>query len=190
MNTHWNISKYSFPKSKAWFTNSELKHFINMFLDNQQQLNILEIGSYEGCSSCYFSDILLNNSKSKLICVDPFDINDNVTPVSEQTKTIFYSNINQSNNKEKITVYENFSDDFYNIYNGELFDLIYIDGAHTHEQIKKDLDNCFKLLTECGIMWMDDYNNTWKQTFDNWIEQNKNNIQVIHRGYQLAIKKL
>jgi predicted O-methyltransferase YrrM len=187
------MSNYSFPKSNNWFNNSELKKYNHLFINPNQKLNILEIGSYEGCSSCYFSDNLLNHIESKLICVDPFDINDNVTPVSEQTKTIFYSNICKSKNYNKIKVYENFSDDFYISYNNdnnkELFDLIYIDGAHTYEQIKKDLDNCFNLLKENGIMWMDDYNNSWKQTFDKWLSEYSNQITIIYSGYQLAIKK-
>lgn len=185
----WNLSKYNFPKSQNWFTYSELYKHILSVLDKNESINILEIGSYEGCSSCYFSDMLLDNENSSLICVDPFDLNDEVTPVDEQTKTIFYSNIEKSSNFGKVKIYETYSDDFYKLYNGKLFDFIYIDGAHTDVQIKKDLENCFNLLKPTGIMWMDDYNNNWKQTFDNWIIDNFDSLEVIHSGYQLAILK-
>ncbi len=102
MNTYWDISKYNFPISKEWFYNSELKHNILNILNPKEKLNILEIGSYEGCSSCFFSDFLLEHYDSKLICVDPFDENDAVTPVSNHTKNIFYSNILKSKNIQKV----------------------------------------------------------------------------------------
>ena len=63
---------YNFPVSKNWFGYSELKNYILNNIDLTKQYNILEIGSFEGCSSCFISDIVINNTLSTLTCVDPF----------------------------------------------------------------------------------------------------------------------
>ena len=190
---HNNIDNiYNFPVSKNWFCNSELKHHILQKFKLTDTYNILEIGSFEGCSSCFLSDILLNNTNSSMICVDPF-ISDGCSSVnvnSNNLKNMFYSNIQKSKNNNKITVEEKFSNDFYDRYNGNKFNFIYIDGEHSDNQIKTDLEECFKLLEVNGIMWCDDYNNNWKKTFINWIEKNEKHIKIIHDGYQLGIVKI
>ncbi len=39
-------------------------------------------------------------------------------------------------------------------------------------------------------MWMDDFNNNWRQTFIEWLEINKEKIKIIHMQYQLGILKI
>jgi beta-1,4-mannosyl-glycoprotein beta-1,4-N-acetylglucosaminyltransferase len=180
---------YNFPVSKNWFGYSELKNYILNNIDLTKQYNILEIGSFEGCSSCFLSDILINNTLSTLTCVDPF-ISDGCSETDHSTlKYKFYSNINKTQNYNKINVVEKFSDDFYSTYNGSNFNFIYIDGEHSEKQILKDLDECFSLLDINGMIWCDDYNNKWKDIFDNWILLKNDYINVIHSGYQIAFIK-
>jgi GR25 family glycosyltransferase involved in LPS biosynthesis len=181
---------YKFPQSNNWFNYSELKSFILNKLNHENKFNILEIGSFEGCSSCFLSDILLNNDESSLVCVDPF-ISDGCNKTdSSKLKNIFYDNIKKSNNYEKIKIYEMYSNEFYNMTNKNLYNFIYIDGEHTDRQILADLNSCFELLEIDGILWCDDYNNNWKNTFLKWINENKNKIEIIHEGYQLGLKKI
>ena len=47
------------------------------------------------------------------------------------------------------------SDDFFNI-NKDKFDCIFIDGLHTYEQVKKDIDNSLKSINENGVMIVHD----------------------------------
>lgn len=181
---------YSFPNSSNWFPYSELKKSILTNSNLYRVYRILEIGSYEGCSSCCFSDILLNDVDSRMICVDPFDLNDPVNPVKKDTKEIFLKNIKNSLNYDKITYVDKFSDDFFEKYTGPKFDFIYIDGAHNDNQIKKDLVNSLNFLADSGIIWCDDYYNTWKATFDTWYQENRDKVRIIHSGYQLAFQKI
>jgi FkbM family methyltransferase len=181
---------YNFPVSKNWFGYSELKNYILNNIDLTKQYNILEIGSFEGCSSCFLSDILINNTLSTLTCVDPF-VSDGCTETEHSTlKYKFYSNINKTQNYNKINVVENFSDDFYSTYKGSNFNFIYIDGEHSEKQILKDLDECFSLLDINGLIWCDDYNNKWKHIFDSWILLKSDYINIIHSGYQLGFIKI
>lgn len=180
---------YNFPVSKYWFGNSELKNYLLNNIVLTKKYNILEIGSFEGCSSCFISDIVITNTLSTLTCVDPF-VSDGSNETDHSTlKYKFYSNIKKTQNYNKINIVEKFSDDFYSTYNGSKFNFIYIDGEHSEKQILKDLDECFSLLDINGMIWCDDYNNKWKDIFDNWILLKNDYINVIHSGYQIAFIK-
>ena len=64
---------------------------------------------------------------------------------------------------------------------------------HTKEQIPKDIINSWNVLLLNGVIWMDDYlgdNGKLKKTFDTTFDSLKGEYKVIHRGYQIAIKKL
>jgi hypothetical protein len=91
----------------------------------------------------------------------------------------------------KIEVKKITSDEFFQK-NTKFFNFIYIDGCHIGEFIKRDMENSFKFLEINGIMWMDDYlaNNETKNTMDLFLEKYKGKYYLIHKGYQLAIKKL
>ena len=47
------------------------------------------------------------------------------------------------------------SDDFFNI-NKEKFDCIFIDGLHTYEQVKKDINNSLKYVNDNGVILVHD----------------------------------
>ena len=49
------------------------------------------------------------------------------------------------------------SDDFFQI-NSSNYDLIFIDGLHTHEQVKKDIDNALNILAPNGTIILHDLN--------------------------------
>ena len=64
---------------------------------------------------------------------------------------------------------------------------------HTKEQIPRDIINSWNSLLVGGIIWMDDYlgnHGKLKKIFDKTLESLKGEHKVIHRGYQIAIKKL
>ena len=56
------------------------------------------------------------------------------------------------------------------------------------------MNNSFKYLLKDGIMWMDDY---WggdgikiRNAMNYWLNENKEKFVLIHKGYQIAIKKI
>ena len=85
----------------TWFLYSEIIQTIQNHITNNNVNNILEIGSYEGASSCYFSDLLLDNPNSSLTCVDPFCLGDVTTSLNTNTKQLFYNNISKSKNRKR-----------------------------------------------------------------------------------------
>jgi len=181
--------------TKPWFASSELKHSMHYYVDPNTINKILEIGAYEGASTCYFSDIMLNNENSRLTCVDPFDINDSTTNVDYTTKNVFLNNIKLSKNFDKITFKNMYSSDFYKE-NTLTYNFIYIDGSHLVNDIKIDFLNCLKLIENGGIIWMDDYlggavgDTTIRDCIDQLYEQHKDQLMIIHKAYQIAFRKI
>jgi two-component SAPR family response regulator len=45
-------------------------------------------------------------------------------------------------------------------------DLIYIDGLHTYDQVKKDIDNYIGLINESGFISGHDYHSVWQGVID------------------------
>ena len=188
-------TKYSYTAD--WFLRSELRILCPKVLDKNKKLRILEIGSYEGLSACFFSDNFLNHPESHMDCVDPFDLGDTTTPLTSITKTFFSDNISKSTNSVKVTLHEKYSKDFFKWYDSEPYDFIYIDGSHLPDDIIHDMVQSFAMLKSGGIMWMDDYlfgtppDDTVRRTM-NYVLSDRlspDSFEVIHAGYQLAIRK-
>jgi len=190
---NFNLSNYRYTND--WFSPCELKNNLYRFVDTSAKRNMLEIGSYEGLSACFFSENFLDHPESTLICVDPFDLSDVTTPLTDMTKENFLFNIRNSKNASKITLKDTYSNKFFPE-NKEKFDIIYIDGTHLEADIIHDMTEADKVLKSGGIMWMDDYmggniaNGNIRKTMDGFVEENKARYQVIHKGYQLALRKL
>lgn len=189
---------YKFTKN--WFNQSEIKHLLLNFLNPYQQNNILEIGCFEGMSSVFFADNFLIHNNSSLICVDPFlniENNDHKEYMTNSnTEDYFDYNISICKNKDKIKIYKITSDDFFlnNSSSSLKFNFIYIDGCHLPDFISKDMENSFNVLNKDGIMWMDDYGGgdgiQIRNSMNNFLKKYIGQYEIIHCGYQLAIKKI
>jgi predicted O-methyltransferase YrrM len=185
----------NYKYTKEWFLGSEIRKNIFNFVDRSKEHKILEIGCYEGLSSVFFADNLLDNPNSTLTCVDPFltiTNNDHMQLLQNNEEKNFDFNISICKNSDRIRVNKITSDKFFET-NNQIYTLIYIDGCHETDFIKRDMENSFKNLEKNGIMWMDDY---WggdgiqiRNTMHIFLEKYKTQYEVIHLGYQLAIKK-
>ena len=184
------LYQYEYTFTNTWFINSEIKQILFNYVNKSNINKILEIGSYEGASACFFSDHLLDNEQSHITCVDPFSINDTTSPLNNTTKTHFYNNIKKSKNYNKVLVEEMYSIDFYKK-NNKSFNFIYIDGSHLLDDIITDFNNCLQIIEYNGIIWMDDYGaSEITSCIDNLYQTNKHCLQIIYKGYQIAFRKM
>lgn len=184
----FDISKYDF--GYKWFLGCALHKKLHEFADPKKEHHILEIGNFEGMSACWFSDEWLSHPSSTLTCVDPFDVSDTCTPVTNDTEKRFLSNIAKSKGSAKTTICKAYSDDFFQ-QNKHTFDIIYIDGSHLPAQVAKDMEHAFSVLRPGGIMWMDDYAyHAIRNTMNAFLQKYTGHYKQIHMDYQLAIQKL
>ena len=185
----------NYKYSQSWFIGSEVHRNLGKFLDKTKPNNILEIGSFEGLSSVFFADNFLDIPNSSLTCVDPFltiDNNDHRQFLQNNEEKNFEYNISVSKNSDKITVHKVTSDVFFET-NNKTYNFIYVDGCHETDIIKRDMANAFNVLEQNGIMWMDDYGGgdgiQIRGAMNTFLDKYTGQYDLIHKGYQLAIKK-
>jgi len=132
---------------------------INLF--NKDDLIFVEIGVYAGDASLRF---LKSNKIKKYYAIDPwmnnYDSNDSLSKrenmgeaeLSFDKKTKKYFN--------RIVKLKLKSDNAVKFIE-EKIDGIYIDGLHSYEGVKHDIQNYYPLIKDGGIISGHDYNNTW-----------------------------
>jgi hypothetical protein len=136
----------------------ELVDYINQF-SNTKEMSMVEIGSYAGESTEFFS----NHFKS-VLSVDPhlndYDPND---PACHHLDFNEVYNIfkNRIENISNISHIRKLSDDAITDLEGLNFDFVYIDGLHTYDQVKKDISNYKHIIKEGGFVGGHDYQSGW-----------------------------
>lgn len=128
-------------------------------ISNTKDMDMIEIGSYAGESTEFFS----NNFKS-VLSIDPY-LND----YDKNDPTINYLDLNDVfnlfNNKIKdisnITHIRKLSDDAIDDLLDQKFDFVYIDGLHTYDQVKKDILNYKNIIKDTGFIAGHDYHKNW-----------------------------
>ena len=179
-----------------WFTHKVpllIDYFENKNKNNITQ--ILEIGSWEGRSACFFLKYFKN---STLTCVDTWEGStenfDNDNPDLNKVETNFDKNMFEFQNrviKNKLTSKTFFSK------NKKNFDLIYIDGSHFYDDVLNDAKNGLNALKKNSYMLFDDYDwNFYKQgknpvnAINYFLKLYKEKIKVIYISSQVLIKKI
>lgn len=110
------------------------------------ETHALEIGSFEGRSSCFFVQNILTHEKSTLTCVDPFVMG---------SEDKFLHNIKALDCEKKITLIKSKSDDFHDI-SRTAWDFVYVDGLHTARACLIDMARSWTSLKKGGVMVVDD----------------------------------
>lgn len=128
--------------------------------------HILEIGCFEGQSTCWFADNALEHPESTLTCIDTWSGGEeharhNPDWSWETVESNFLYNISQTKYPEKIRVCKGQSHEMLAklLLEGNKYDLIYVDGSHKAFDVLIDGALSFKMLTRNGFALFDDYDN-------------------------------
>lgn len=134
-------------------------------------LQFLEIGSFEGRSSCWMLQNLLTHPSSRLTCVDLFEVGRDSCEINHakgvrlpddfDVSARFDRNIEAVGQTEKVTKLKGDSRTILRTLPQKHFDLIYIDGSHTTRDALTDAVLAFDLLKINGVMIFDDYVWEW-----------------------------
>lgn len=183
----------SLDYNKKWFCNN-LNFLTNNLVNINTTSNILEIGSYEGRSAIFFLKKFLY---SNISCVDTWSGSDeHVKKEFIDIERNFDLNTKYFSKINKLKKFKMTSNKFFET-NNEKFDLIYVDGDHSAEQVSLDIKNSWKNLNKGGCLILDDY--MWwyykdlkknpSTPINDFIKHNINEITNLKIWQQVIIKK-
>lgn len=154
------------------------KGLVNVVNDLSTRLNRnvvgLEIGVCKGENIVHFLEH--TNKIDKIHCIDPYlPYMDWVGPVTQEDMNL-YLDITMKNfepHKDKIVFYKETSDTCVHKFQDEQFDYIFIDGDHSYEGVKKDLNNYYSKVKKGGVFSGHDINlSSVQQAVKEFREQN------------------
>lgn len=185
-----NVENYYFMADPNFSENWNLE-----FIENTKGMKcdfVLEIGCFEGLTSRYICDNLLNKD-GRMVCVDP--LTDEYLP-DHKDNAMFVGQYDRFIRNTKGYPIElrrlKFSDAYEDMYHYR-FDLIYVDGDHREESVYWDAKRAFFLCRVGGFILFDDYDGYdegTKRGIDRWLDElSPKKGEVVKRGYQLLFKK-
>ncbi|KAL8634734.1 MAG: hypothetical protein Q9228_007692 [Teloschistes exilis] len=133
-----------------------------------KKLNALEIGSFEGGSTTWILDRLMNHPASTMVAIDTFEggmehqgQDGSAFPLSSLEQR-FRQNVSMCQHHAKLQVLKMRSDEglMQLLREKRRFDLIYVDASHVAIDVLQDAVVCWRLLKVGGMLVFDDY--SWK----------------------------
>jgi len=155
-------------------------------------LRYLEIGVYEGRSLLWVLEHVLTDPSCRL------------TGVDIEISPVLLSNLDRSGRSERVTTIEGPSQVELRKLPPESFDIIYVDGSHTADDVLADAVLSWELLRTGGIIIFDDYQ--WDGSHHtgggplppellpgpaiaSFLRSYRHEIEVVHSGYQIVVRK-
>jgi predicted O-methyltransferase YrrM len=195
------------------FTTDWFSYAIPNFVAIKQRLgqvnSILEIGVYQGRSTCWQLENMLSDTGT-ITCLDPFIDMDYTAlavghlPAKNQAEldreALFRANtaeVKKPGQTLEVMVDRSFSGLADLIQQERQFDFIYCDGNHASHAVLADACMCFGLLKKGGVLLFDDY--LWdhvpdhldrcKMSIDAFVNMFAKQVTPIIINYQLAVIK-
>lgn len=129
--------------------------------------DILEIGSWQGKSTSYLARAVVDSRNGHVFAVDHFMGNagkENIYFVdgegSATLRAQFELNMHTLNLHDYVTLHPCHSEKAYPSLADKILRLLFVDGDHTYEGVKKDIDLFCPLVRTGGIVIFDDFDNT------------------------------
>ena len=206
----------NFKFTNSWF-NDAAKSQWEKLISQIKPKKILEIGSYEGASTCYLIQKLAQENSIEIHCIDAWNIemgddtdykhygsNVDMSAVESRFRQNTKLAIEKVSKKVDFFVHKGFSDDqlvkLLSSGKKNYFDFIYVDGSHLGPDVLCDAVLSFRLLKINGVMAFDDY--LWtsenksltrvpKLAIDSFINLYSEKINIFNAPlYQIYIKKI
>lgn len=148
---------------------------------------LLEVGCYEGRTTCWLLENLVRHPQAELIAVDIYE------------QPLFAANVATCASRDRLNFILGPSRDRLKAMGPPAsFDFIYIDGGHGMVDVIEDSVLAFRLAKIGGVIGFDDYK--WrdrsskeegrpKAAIDAFLKLYARKIDVLNKGYQVWIRK-
>ncbi len=174
------------------FTQDSFSFQIELWLKHLQPLaekagvQALEVGSFEGMTTCWLVDHVFTEPEDHVTCVAP------------QFLKTFASNLERAEADHRVTLLEGPVHAYLETLEAETYDLINIqDRCKEAEHLYLDATLAWKGLKAGGMLLFKDYG--WrgakdprqapKVGIDNFLRSVKGQFKILHQGYQLILQK-
>ena len=193
-NSH--VKQIGYYYTTDWFSHNipNWQKYLNRFV-NIPEVNVLEIGSWEGRSTCWLLDNILTHESAKITCVDTWqggvehqNMNGNVLLLCQSR---FDVNVFLTGHSQKVTKKVGFSSDVMRMLPVNSYDFIYVDGSHDAEDVLVDAILAWGLLKVGGLVIFDDYGlgGGVKDSVDVFLRFFANKLNLVHISFQVFIEK-
>ena len=193
---HYEFTEDWFSENNPEKVVRQFDEFLSEFKD--KPCMFLEIGSFEGMSTIWMLENILTEESSQIFCIDAW------AEWTGDAFVRFVSNISKTGLKDKVHIVKGDSSEELRMFPNKYFDFIYVDGNHDEKAVIKDAIGSFRILKKGGIIAFDDYllgirypnspgskamNGSTKRAIDYFLDVFQDEIEVIHKDYQVWIKK-
>ncbi|NJS11342.1 MAG: tetratricopeptide repeat protein [Microcoleus sp. CSU_2_2] len=173
--------------TQDWFTHNipTWKKHLQQFAD-VPDFKVVEIGSFQGMSACWLLDNILTHPTAKITCIDLY------------FQEHFKGNIVKTGVADKVIELQGYSQELLVTFADESYDIAYVDGCHKPTSVLQDAILSWRLVKVGGLMIFDDYEFTFPDSpeqdtkigIDIFLEMFASQLEVVHKGYQLIVKKI
>eukprot|EP00122_Pirum_gemmata_P000627 Pgem_evm5s555 len=130
-----------------WFEYQKQVHDFLLNDMNENEMDVLEIGSHEGRSTVYFLEKGEKCIKT-VTSVDAYDTTDSTSPVDNKTLENFIHNITATGQSQRLHLIKGYSSEVLSklVVLDKQYDYILIDGSHLSHHVFNDAVLSFALL--------------------------------------------
>jgi predicted O-methyltransferase YrrM len=173
-------------------------------LAGQPRLRFLEVGSWEGRSTCWLLDHILTDDSSNIVCVDTFEGSPehHATEMAAFVASVeerFNHNTRQALRQGRVIKQKGTSQTVLRHLPLGHFDVAYIDASHTGCDVLEDAMLTWRLVKPGGLIVFNDYGWTFpdgldeippKPAIDAVLSLFAHKLTVLHQDYQVVVRKL
>ena len=181
-----------------WFSQAlpNLEKWVLPF-KGEDPLTFMEIGCFEGRCTVWLMENILVKDTDILSAIDNFKGEKELNIDMVKVKNTFIKNVDRYGSRVHLHIGDSRS-----IIQGlgRVYDFVYVDGGHTAENTLTDSLLAWDLLRSGGVMLLDDYE--WpghgitdaidrpKLGIDMFLELKKRSCCLLHKEYQVCVRKL
>lgn len=168
-------------------------------LKGNEYIQGLEVGCWEGRSTCWLLQNVFTHPTSKITCVDTFQGNpENVIDKHHSSvQQTFQENVQKLCASERIDLKVQRSGVALKYMHDNHFDFVYLDGSHITADVLTDIVLAWPLVKKGGIVIMDDYEYAClpmdavpRHAIDIFQLIHRKEIIELHRGWQMIWRKI